>query len=268
MFSFFPDSASKHAFTHAFPSRPSPSFNRQHCRPLLFILTFLLRCRRPHRRRPFYTGSFGRTEGSRLSLSQSVVRQLLRLHLLRLRTAVCPPFSRRHVEQKVAIRIYWNKTWNYLSFLEGVRELTLEFLGFTMDSLDVDLIKEYNQVSGYWLWSYVVEGLRLRKPLVWFSIDCGVTVSFIYEVVYLTGMVSFGISRLICVSFKITRWICASFGITRLICVSFGITRLICASFGIMRLICASFGITRLICASFGITGLMCAFYGTTRLFM
>ncbi|TYK21847.1 ty3-gypsy retrotransposon protein [Cucumis melo var. makuwa] len=26
---------------------------------------------------------------------------------------------------------YWNKTWNYLSFLEGVRELTLEFLGFT-----------------------------------------------------------------------------------------------------------------------------------------
>ncbi|KAA0051462.1 hypothetical protein E6C27_scaffold55G002230 [Cucumis melo var. makuwa] len=143
-----------------------------------------------------------------------------------------------------------------------------------MDLLDVDLIKEYNQVSGYWLWSYVVEGLRLRKPLVllvvalgfelrqsivgWFSIDCGVTVSFIYEVVYLTGMVSFGISRLICVSFEITRWICASFGITRLICVSFGITRLICVFFGIMRLICASFGIMRL----------MCAFYRTTRLFM
>ncbi|KAA0062239.1 ty3-gypsy retrotransposon protein [Cucumis melo var. makuwa] len=26
---------------------------------------------------------------------------------------------------------YWNKTWNYLSFLEGVRELTIESLGFT-----------------------------------------------------------------------------------------------------------------------------------------
>ncbi|TYK31666.1 hypothetical protein E5676_scaffold398G00180 [Cucumis melo var. makuwa] len=99
---------------------------------------------------------------------------------------------------------------------------------------------------------YVVEGLRIWKPLVlpvdaqwfelrrsivrWFSIECEVTVSFIYGVVYLTGMVSFGIPRLICVSFRITRLICASFGITRLICVSFGITRLICASFEIMRL--------------------------------
>ncbi|KAA0052294.1 hypothetical protein E5676_scaffold113G001150 [Cucumis melo var. makuwa] len=118
-----------------------------------------------------------------------------------------------------------------------------------------------------------MEGLRVRKPLVlpvdalgfelrrsivrWFSIDCGVTVSFIYGVAYLTGMVSFGIPRLICVSFGITKLICASFGITRLICVSFGITRLICASFGITRLICVSFEITRLICASDGITRLI-----------
>ncbi|KAA0048696.1 reverse transcriptase [Cucumis melo var. makuwa] len=77
-----------------------------------------------------------------------------------------------------------------------------------------------------------------RSTFRWFSIGCGVTVSFIYGVVYLTGMVSFGIPRLICVSFGITRLICASFGITRLICVSFGITRLICASFGITRLMC------------------------------
>ncbi|KAA0053281.1 hypothetical protein E6C27_scaffold102G00870 [Cucumis melo var. makuwa] len=119
-------------------------------------------------------------------------------------------------------------------------------------------------LSGYWLWSYVVEGLRVRKPLVLpvdalgfelrrstvrcFSIDCGVTVSFIYGVAYLTGMVSFGIPRLICASFGISRLICVSFGITRLICASFGITRLICVSFGITRLICASFGITKLIC--------------------
>ncbi|TYK27786.1 gag protease polyprotein [Cucumis melo var. makuwa] len=111
---------------------------------------------------------------------------------------------------------------------------------------------------------YVVEGLRVRKPLVlpvdalgfelgrsiirWFSIDCGVTISFIYGVVYLTGTVSFGIPRLICVSFEINRLICAAFGITRLMCASFGITRLICASFRITRLICASFGITRLMC--------------------
>ncbi|KAA0060063.1 hypothetical protein E6C27_scaffold160G00260 [Cucumis melo var. makuwa] len=101
---------------------------------------------------------------------------------------------------------------------------------------------------------------------IWLSIDCGVTISFIYEVEYLTGMVFFEIPRLICVSFGITRLICASFGITRLISVSFGITRLICASFGITRLISVSFGITRLICASFGITRLICASFGITRL--
>ncbi|KAA0062819.1 hypothetical protein E5676_scaffold986G00220 [Cucumis melo var. makuwa] len=75
---------------------------------------------------------------------------------------------------------------------------------------------------------YVVEVPRIWKSLGWFSIDCGVTVSFIYGVEYLTGMVSFEIPRLICVSFGITRLICASFEITRLICASFGITRLMC----------------------------------------
>ncbi|KAA0051529.1 hypothetical protein E5676_scaffold610G00390 [Cucumis melo var. makuwa] len=102
-------------------------------------------------------------------------------------------------------------------------------------------------------------GFELRRSIVRrFSIDCGVTDSFICGVAYLTGMVSFGIPRLICVSFEITRLTYASFGITRLICVSFRITRLICASFGITRLICVSFGVTRLICASFGITRLIC----------
>ncbi|TYK14898.1 hypothetical protein E5676_scaffold1779G00100 [Cucumis melo var. makuwa] len=143
-----------------------------------------------------------------------------------------------------------------------VSKVTLEFrsatasvvgtnsLLFGMIRLDVELNKDF---------SYIFR---------WFSIDCGVTVSFIYGVVYLTGTVSFGIPRLICASFRITRLICTFFGIIRLICVSFRIARLICASFGITRLICASIEIIRLICASFGITRLMCAFYGTTRLFM
>ncbi|KAA0025387.1 hypothetical protein E6C27_scaffold1220G00170 [Cucumis melo var. makuwa] len=142
----------------------------------------------------------------------------------------------------------------------GVREVTLEFRSFTASAvganspmlgwirLDVDLNEN--------LATFQLE--RYCDCCRWFSIDCGVTVNFICEVEYLTGMVSFGIPRLICVSFGITRLICASFRITRLICASFGITRLICASFGITRLICASFGITKLIYASFGITRLMC----------
>ncbi|TYK27284.1 hypothetical protein E5676_scaffold244G00540 [Cucumis melo var. makuwa] len=85
-------------------------------------------------------------------------------------------------------------------------------------------------------------------PLLgWFSIDCGVTVSFIHGVAYLTEMVSFGNPRLLCASFGITTLICVSFGITRLICTSFGITRLICSSFKITRLICTSDRITELI---------------------
>ncbi|KAA0051543.1 pol protein [Cucumis melo var. makuwa] len=64
-----------------------------------------------------------------------------------------------------------------------------------------------------------VLGFELRRNTVRrFSMDCGVTVSFTYGVAYLTGTVSFGIPRLICVSFEIARLICASFEITRLIC--------------------------------------------------
>ncbi|KAA0048099.1 hypothetical protein E6C27_scaffold385G001770 [Cucumis melo var. makuwa] len=73
-----------------------------------------------------------------------------------------------------------------------------------------------------------VLGFELRRNTVrQFSMDCGVTVSFIYGIAYRIGTVSFGIPRLICVSFGITRLICASFWITRLICASDGIIRLI-----------------------------------------
>ncbi|TYK17672.1 hypothetical protein E5676_scaffold2434G00010 [Cucumis melo var. makuwa] len=73
-----------------------------------------------------------------------------------------------------------------------------------------------------------VLGFELRINTVrQFSMDCGVTVSFIYGIAYRTGTVFFEIPRLICVSFGITRLICASFWITRLICASDGIIRLI-----------------------------------------
>ena len=88
-----------------------------------------------------------------------------------------------------------------------------------------------------------------------FTVDRGVTISFIYGVVYLAGTVSYEI--IICY---------VSFGVTRLICVSDGIIRLICVSDEITRLICASDGITRLICASYEITSLMCVSYVITRL--
>ncbi|KAA0060713.1 hypothetical protein E6C27_scaffold496G00190 [Cucumis melo var. makuwa] len=44
-----------------------------------------------------------------------------------------PPYATRcNPEEPIRFEYrYWNKTWNYLSFLKGVRELTLEFLGFT-----------------------------------------------------------------------------------------------------------------------------------------
>ncbi|KAA0040453.1 pol protein [Cucumis melo var. makuwa] len=64
---------------------------------------------------------------------------------------------------------------------------------------------------------------------------CGITVSFIYGVMYPACMVSYVITTC-CASFGITRLMCASDGITRLICVSDGITRLICMSFGFTRL--------------------------------
>ncbi|KAA0038216.1 hypothetical protein E6C27_scaffold270G00540 [Cucumis melo var. makuwa] len=163
--------------------------------------------------------------------------------------------------------------------MKGVSKVTLRFWAVTTSVVGANSplfggFVEHRIEQGFEQhFSYVVERLRVRKSLVLpvdalgfelrrstvrrFSINCRVTVSFIYEVAYLTGMVSFGISRLICVSFGIMRQICASFGITRLIYVSFGIMRLIRASFGITRLICASFGITRLICASDEITRLI-----------
>ncbi|TYK08120.1 hypothetical protein E5676_scaffold265G002930 [Cucumis melo var. makuwa] len=67
----------------------------------------------------------------------------------------------------------------------------------------------------------VLEFELRRSTVRRFGMDCGVMVSFIYEVAYLTDTVSFGILRLICVSFGITRLICVSFGITRLIYVFF-----------------------------------------------
>ncbi|KAA0053306.1 hypothetical protein E6C27_scaffold102G001230 [Cucumis melo var. makuwa] len=71
----------------------------------------------------------------------------------------------------------------YLSFLEGIRELTLKFSGSA-----AGLFRDSSLYSG-----------------------CEVTVSFMYGVVYL-------IDRLICVSFGVTRLIRASFGVTRLMC--------------------------------------------------
>ncbi|KAA0048434.1 ty3-gypsy retrotransposon protein [Cucumis melo var. makuwa] len=51
-------------------------------------------------------------------------------------------------KQSVVAPPYWIKTWSYLSFLEGIRELTLKFSGFTVDSLGVDSIKGHSQVLG------------------------------------------------------------------------------------------------------------------------
>ncbi|KAA0045989.1 hypothetical protein E6C27_scaffold243G005450 [Cucumis melo var. makuwa] len=131
-------------------------------------------------------------------------------------------------------------------FFHSVRGVTLEFRSFTVSAVGAnspllghrcpDVLCIVVMLMGYVVnWNSMsmdyenlnvillvdALGLELRRSSVrWFSIDCGVTVSFIHGVAYLTGMVSFGIPRLIC----------ASFGITRLICVSFGITRLICKS--------------------------------------
>ncbi|KAA0051990.1 hypothetical protein E5676_scaffold409G002010 [Cucumis melo var. makuwa] len=104
-----------------------------------------------------------------------------------------------------------------LSF--GVREVTLEFLGFTASVV-------WSQISSTWV--------TCSCARVWTETEL--------PTVYLAGTVSFGIPRLICASFGITQLICASFKITRLIRASFGITRLICASFGITRLIVYPWG--------------------------
>ncbi|KAA0035397.1 hypothetical protein E6C27_scaffold285G00080 [Cucumis melo var. makuwa] len=176
------------------------------------------------------------------------------------------------------------KTWSYLSFLEGIRELTLKFSGFVAglfgDSfpfLGVDSIGGHNQVSGK---GFSTTGPRVEagNVVIHRGLHCVIGCKelftnrhrcpeVLYIVVRLMGHVmdwnwmsmDFKVLRL-GVSFGITRLIRVSFGITRLICASFGITRLICASFGITRLIGASFGITRLIRAPFGVTRLMCAF--------
>ncbi|TYK26718.1 gag protease polyprotein [Cucumis melo var. makuwa] len=194
-------------------------------------------------------------------------------------------------------RVQPSKTWSYLSFLEGIRELTLKFSGFVAglfgDSfpfLSLNSIEGHNQVLGK---GFSTTGPQIEAGSV--VIHRGFHVSnvtascslcaigckelftdrhrcpdVLYIVVMLMGYVvnwncmsvDFKVLRL-GVSFGITRLIRASFGITRLICVSFGITRLICVSFGITRLICAFFGVTRLIRASFGITRLICK--GTAR---
>ncbi|KAA0047811.1 hypothetical protein E6C27_scaffold133G00630 [Cucumis melo var. makuwa] len=109
-------------------------------------------------------------------------------------------------DSSIDIRIKRGTYWlGYLSFLEGVRKVALEFLGFTV-------------------------GLVGDSPpfLKWIRLDVELNKDFSN----ILGTVSFRITRLICVSFGITRLICASFGITRLICASFEITRLICVSFG------------------------------------
>ncbi|KAA0065610.1 hypothetical protein E6C27_scaffold90G00580 [Cucumis melo var. makuwa] len=118
-------------------------------------------------------------------------------------------------------------------------------------SLGVDSIKGHNQVSGsvtascslcaimcnelftdrhrcpdvlcivVILVSYVVNWNCMSMDYKVLMLGCGVTVSFIYGVVYLTDIligVFFGITRLIGVSFGITRLIRASFEITRLMC--------------------------------------------------
>ncbi|TYJ97708.1 uncharacterized protein E5676_scaffold1251G00010 [Cucumis melo var. makuwa] len=138
----------------------------------------------------------------------------------------------------------------------GVREVTLGFWGFTASAVGANsplrgwicVGIELNKDLSYILdrhrcpdvlcivvmlmgcavnWNNAL-GFELRRSTIRrFSMDCGVTISFIYGEAYLTGTVSFGIPRLICVSFEITRLICASFRITRLICAYDGITRLI-----------------------------------------
>ncbi|TYK14163.1 ty3-gypsy retrotransposon protein [Cucumis melo var. makuwa] len=125
--------------------------------------------------------------------------------------AVRPSSGRRRVEQrKTVVACDCEVTLEFRSVTTSVVGTNSPL--FEWIRLDVELNKEFSYIS-----------------------DCGVTVSFIYEVEYLTGMMSFGILRLVCVTFGITRLICASFGITRLISVSFEITRLICASFGITK---------------------------------
>ncbi|TYK09527.1 hypothetical protein E5676_scaffold757G00030 [Cucumis melo var. makuwa] len=78
-------------------------------------------------------------------------------------------------------------------------------------------------------WDCTTSVVGANSPLFgWIRLD----VELNKDLSYISGTVSFGIARLICVSFGITRLICASFGITRLICVSFGVIKLIGVSDG------------------------------------
>ncbi|KAA0025365.1 hypothetical protein E6C27_scaffold1204G00490 [Cucumis melo var. makuwa] len=151
---------------------------------------------------------------------------------------------------------------SYLSFLEGIRELTLKFagsatglIGDSSPFLGVDSIEGHNQVSGK---GFPTTGPRIEVGNVVIhrrhrcpDVLCIVVMLMGYVVNWNCMSMDFKVLR-------ITRLIRASFGITRLICVSFRIIRLIGVSFGVTRLIRVSFGITRLIRASSEITRLMC----------
>ncbi|TYK08742.1 ty3-gypsy retrotransposon protein [Cucumis melo var. makuwa] len=68
---------------------------------------------------------------------------------------------------------------------------------------------------------YVVSWNCMSMDYKVLMLGCGVTVSFIYGVVYLTDIlicVSFGVTRLIRTSFEITGLMCAFYGTTRLLC--------------------------------------------------
>ncbi|KAA0043380.1 pol protein [Cucumis melo var. makuwa] len=173
---------------------------------------------------------------------------------------------------------YWNKIWSYLSFLEGIKELTYKFSG-SAAGLFGDSFPFLGWIRWAWTRSRGITEYQVTRPLVvacvlsGIGILCRWTLKFTVSYVVVIGLdIDHGVGRgrtcalRICASFGSTRLICASFGSTRLICASFGSTRLMCASFESTRLICASFGSTRLICASFGSTRLICASFGSTRL--
>ncbi|TYK27282.1 hypothetical protein E5676_scaffold244G00500 [Cucumis melo var. makuwa] len=133
-----------------------------------------------------------------------------------------PPYATRcSLEESIRSEYrYWNKTWNYLSFLEGVRELTIESLGFT-----TGLIGDSSPLLGWIrLDEDLNEILATSQLYVWGSAPYRHGILRDHE----TDM----ITRLLCVSFGIMRLICASFGITTLICASDEITRLIDVRYG------------------------------------
>ncbi|KAA0045504.1 hypothetical protein E6C27_scaffold1202G00530 [Cucumis melo var. makuwa] len=188
-----------------------------------------------------------------------------------------------------------SKTWSYLSFLEGIRELTTKFSGST-----AGLIGDSSPLLGWIRWAWTRSrgitkcqvrdfllldlGSRLETYVTASCSLCAIVCNELFtdrhrcpDVLCIVVLLMGYVVNWICMSmdYKVLRLGCrnvtvvdglvwtegligASFGITRLICASFGITRLIGVSFGVTRLIRVSFGITRLIRASFGITRLMC----------